>query len=113
MDDWHKVVWSDESKFNVFGSDGRVYIRRRVGEDCLMECVQSTVTFGGGSLMVWGCITCDGVGSLTKVDSRMNAKDYIKLWLHFMTSMGPEYSFQHNNAPCHQCEKCYLLAPVK
>ena len=22
MDDWHKVVWSDESKFNVFGSDG-------------------------------------------------------------------------------------------
>ena len=36
MDDWHKVVWSDESKFNVFGSDGRVYIRRRVGEDYLL-----------------------------------------------------------------------------
>ena len=64
----------------------------------------STVKFGGGSLMVWGCITCDGVGSLTKVDGRMNAKDYIKLWFHFMTSMGPEYSFQHDNAPCHRAK---------
>ncbi|CAB5377066.1 unnamed protein product [Rhizophagus irregularis] len=25
IDDWKKVVWSDESKFNVFGSDGREY----------------------------------------------------------------------------------------
>ena len=77
MDKWYKIVWSDESKFNLFGSDGRVYIRRRVGEDYLPECVQSTVKFGGGSVMVWGCITCNGVGPLTKVDGRMKATDYI------------------------------------
>lgn len=39
VDDWEKVIWSDESKFNLFGSDGRTYIRRRVGEDFLSECV--------------------------------------------------------------------------
>lgn len=108
MEDWYKVVWSDESKFNLFGSDGRVYIRRRVGEDYLPECVQSTVKFGGGSVMVWGCITCDGVGPMTKVDGRMNAKDYIglleKTLVPFMASMGPEYSFQHDNAPCHRAK---------
>ena len=27
--------------------------------------------FGGGSEMVWGCISCDGIGSLAKVDGRM------------------------------------------
>ena len=43
MDQWYKVVWSNESKFNIFGSDGRVYIRRRVGDNYLPECVQSTV----------------------------------------------------------------------
>ena len=25
MDDWHKVVWSDETKINRLGSDGRVW----------------------------------------------------------------------------------------
>ena len=85
------MVWSDESKFNLFGSDGRVYIRRREGEDYLPECVQSTVKFGGGSVMVWGCITSDGVGPLTTVDGRMKAKDYIDLLeqtlVSFMTTM--------------------------
>ena len=99
MDQWYKVVWSDEYKFNLFGSDDRVYIRRRAGEDYLPDCVQSTVKFGGGSVMVWGCITSDGVGPLTTVDGRMKAKDYIDLLeqtlVSFMTTMGPDYVFQH------------------
>ena len=99
MDQWYKVVLSDESKFNLFGSDGRVYIRRRVGEDYLPKCVQSTVKFGGGSVMVWGCIISDGVGPLTTVDGRMKAKNYIDLLeqtlVSFMTTMGPDYVFQH------------------
>ena len=91
IDQWYKVIRSDESKFNLFGSDGRVYIRRRVGEDYLPVCVQSTVKFGGGSVMVWCCITIDGVGPLTTVDGRMKAKDYIDLLeqtlISFMTTM--------------------------
>ena len=54
-------------------------------------CVQSTVKFGGGSVMVWCCITSDGVGPLTTVDGRMKAKDYIDLLeqtlISFMTTM--------------------------
>ena len=99
VDQWYKVIWSNESKFNLFGSNGRVYIRRRVREDYLPECVQSTVKFGGGSVMVWGCVTSDGVGPLTTVDGRMKAKDYIDLLeqtlVSFMTTMGSDYVFQH------------------
>ena len=55
-----------------------------------------------------GCITSDGVGPLTTVDSRMKAKDYIDLLeqtlVSFMTTMGPDYVFQHNNAPCHHAK---------
>ena len=25
MDDWRRVLWTDESKFNLFGSDGKQY----------------------------------------------------------------------------------------
>ena len=104
MAEWNKIIWSDESKFTLFGSDGRIYVRRRVGEEYLPECVQQTVKFGGGS--VWGCILCDGIGSLAKVDSRMKGVDYIDLLsanlLPYMQSMGPKFIFMDNNAPCHR-----------
>ena len=34
----------------------------------------TTVKFGRGSVMVWGCISCDGIG-ITKVEGRMNGKN--------------------------------------
>lgn len=52
LDDWKKVWFSDESKFNIFGSDGRRYCRRRPGEAYLPRNVKKTVKHGGGSLMV-------------------------------------------------------------
>ena len=65
----------------------------------ICRSAQSTVKFGGGSVMVWGCITSDGVGPLTTVDGRMKGKDYIDLLeqtlVSFMTTMGPDYVFQH------------------
>ena len=65
----------------MFGSDGRVYLRKKVGEDFLPECGDRTVKFEGGNVIMWGCITCDGVGPLVKVKRRMNSDDYIKLFL--------------------------------
>lgn len=53
--DWLRVVFSDESKFNLFGSDGKQYCWRwpRV-EDWN---VKKKVKHSGGSLQVWGCLT--------------------------------------------------------
>ena len=45
--------------------------------------------------MVCGCISCDGIGYITKVEGRMNSKDYIRLLsrhlLPYMQSMGSSY----------------------
>ena len=54
-------MWSDESKFNIFKSDGRTYIRRRIGEEFQDDCVMATVKYGGESVMVWGCMCEDKV----------------------------------------------------
>lgn len=70
------MVFSDESKFNLFGSDGRQWCRQRVGEEFLDRNVKKRMQGGGGSVMVWGCITSKGVGRLHCIKGIMDAKKY-------------------------------------
>lgn len=34
LDQWKNVLWTDESKFELFGSKRRTFIRRRPGKEC-------------------------------------------------------------------------------
>ena len=79
VEEWKKVIFSDESRFNLFGSDGRQYCRRRVGEEFLDRNVNKVIKHGGGSLMVWGCITWNGPGQLWRVDKTLNAKQFCQI----------------------------------
>jgi len=68
-DFWKSVLFSDESKFNIFGSDGRVMVWRKPNKqmDCKNLC--PTVKHGGGNELVWGCMSATGVGNLVFIDS--------------------------------------------
>jgi hypothetical protein len=59
LDWWKSVLWSDESKFGIFGSNRHVFVRRRVGERRISACVVPTGKHGG--VMVWGCFAGDTV----------------------------------------------------
>ncbi|GFX44888.1 uncharacterized protein TNCV_3429371 [Trichonephila clavipes] len=37
--DWHQVVFSDESRFNLWGHDGHIRVRGYTGKRCLPEYV--------------------------------------------------------------------------
>ena len=52
MDYWNHVLWSDEMKINLFGSDSFKYVWRRPGEEYKDKCVMLTVKHGGGNVMV-------------------------------------------------------------
>ena len=52
IEQWKQVLWTDESKFEIFGSKRRMYCRRKSDERHTPQCVKPTVKFGGGSLMV-------------------------------------------------------------
>ncbi len=54
MDYWNHVLWSDETKINVFGSEGVKRVRQQPGEEYKDKCVFSTVKLGGGD--------CHGLG---------------------------------------------------
>ncbi len=60
---WKRVLWSDESKFNILvGNHGRRVLRAKEEGD-LPACYQRSVQ-KPASLMVWGCISAYGMGSL-------------------------------------------------
>lgn len=75
-DDWKKVLWSDETKISIFGSDGVRYVRRRPGEDNIPECTSATMKHPV-SVMIWGCMAMTGVGRIPVVNGTINAVNYI------------------------------------
>src|SRR6266481_644453 len=72
VEDWKRVVWSDETNINNLGSDGRKWVWKRAGEGLSDRLVEGTVKFGGGSLMLWGCMMWEGPGYATRIDWRMD-----------------------------------------
>ncbi len=54
LDEWYQVLFTDETKSECFGTNRRVYVRRRKGERFLKECLKPTIKHGGGSVMAWG-----------------------------------------------------------
>lgn len=107
---WDAVHFSDESKFNVFGSDGNCYVRRRTGERLSLRCVKKTVKFGGGGVMVWGMISSTGVGPIIRLNGNMNAEVYKQLLQQHVVpnlrfSACQPAIFMQDNAPCHKAKK--------
>jgi transposase len=112
VEDWKKIVWSDETKINRLGSDGRKWVWKKAGESLSDRLVQGTQKFGGGSVMVWGCMLWNGPGYACKIDGRMNGDLYIKtLEEDLQASLGyygksaGDVIFQQNNDSKHTCKK--------
>ena len=36
---WNKVLWTDKSKFEIFGSNRSVYVKERVSERAATPCI--------------------------------------------------------------------------
>ena len=68
VEEWERVIWSDETKINRIGSDGEQWVWKQVVEELIEREVQGTVKFGGGNIMVWGCMGWNGVEELAEVE---------------------------------------------
>ncbi|CAG8835743.1 18988_t:CDS:2, partial [Gigaspora margarita] len=55
--EWQTVIFSDKSR----------------------ECINTTVKYGGGSVMFWGCFSWWGVGPLVEVKGNMNSDSYVNV----------------------------------
>ncbi len=96
---WKSVLWSDESKFDILvGNHGRRVLWAKEEGD-LPACYQHSVQ-KPASLMVWGCISAYGMGSLHVLEGIMNAERYIKV-LEQTSRPSRWCVFQQDNAKPH------------
>ena len=76
VEDWKRVWFSDETKINRLGSDGRKFVWKEAGESLSDRLVEGTVKFGGGNIMIWGCMNWEGIGFACRIEGRMNGELY-------------------------------------
>ena len=112
VEDWKQVIFSDESKFVMgYGNKGpRVW--RQKYERHKAVCLKRSVKHPA-SVMVWGCVSSRGVGSLCFLSPKttVNTEMYIDLLdaylLPFVDKLfaDDDFVFQHDLAPAHRSYK--------
>lgn len=104
---WNRVLFTDESKYNIFGSDGRSKVWRKPNTALDPKNIIPTVKHGGGSVMVWGAMSASGVGRLVFIDGNMDRHQYKNILEQNLKPsvdklcLGNQWIFQQDNDPKH------------
>ena len=124
VEDWKRVIWSDESAI-VLGRKSRQHrCIRKKGQAFLARHCDGTVKSGKITMMVWACFSGVGPGPLIVCEAgSVTADRYIEILndgaITFVeTLLKPEpgadsitvatentFLFIHDNAPCHKAAK--------
>jgi transposase len=110
-EDWKKVIFSDESKFLLFKSDGHQYAWFKPGQALDPRFTLKAIKHGARNIMVWGCITAKGMGRLFRIEGIMCAPEYVDILkkqlggtlkdLNIKCTGKNGYIFQQDNDPKH------------
>lgn len=107
---WNNVIWSDESKIELFNHSHQRQVWRKKGEEFKPNNTIPTVKFGGGNIMVWGCFSSSGTGKIHIIKERMNSAIYREILEENlfesveMLNLGQDWIFQQDNDPKHRAK---------
>lgn len=73
---WNKILWTDKTKIELFGHNKERCAWRMKNTTFKEKHLLPTVKFGGGSIMLWGCVASAGTGNHVKVEGRMDSNQY-------------------------------------
>lgn len=107
VEEWKRVLWSDESKFNLCNSDGNAYVRRPMNQRYNPRYTKGTIKYGGGNIMVWGAFSWYGIGPLHRINGIMDSLQYreilqTKMKPFAVDNMPQNWVFQQDNDPKHK-----------
>ena len=101
LNQWRRVFFTDESRFNLDFNDGSQEVWRQPGERFAACIIAEHDCYGDGSLMVWGGIWAGG--------RTLNAARYLNdiirpQVIQQMRRLGAGYLFMDDNALCHRAQ---------
>jgi len=124
VEDWKKVIWSDESAIVLGRKSRRRRCIRKKGQAFLSRYCDGTVKSGKVTIMVWACFTGAGPGPLIVCDAgSVNADRYLEILKDGVVTLVDKllevppgadsivvatddtFLFMHDNAPCHTATK--------
>lgn len=76
MRQWRNALWTDESKYEVFGQHCRTFAKRPKDEKMLADLLRQQLSKQGGSFLVRDCFSLSGTGDLVKIEGTMNKQNY-------------------------------------
>ncbi|KAK3527053.1 hypothetical protein QTP86_008664 [Hemibagrus guttatus] len=106
-EDWENVIWSDETKIELFGKNSTCRVWRRKNAELHPKNTIPTVKHGGGNIMLRGCFSAKEPGRLIRVKERMNGAMYREILSKNLLpsaralKMKRGWVFQHDNDPKH------------
>lgn len=103
---WRNILWSDETKVNLFSSDSGRNVRRPKGKVYHVNYTPKTDKHGGGNIMVWGCFSWNGVGPIFRIEDTMTKFEYKNILENIMLPYAEDnmpliWRFQQDNDPKH------------
>ncbi|KAK6298276.1 hypothetical protein J4Q44_G00313310 [Coregonus suidteri] len=75
-EEWEKVMWSDETKIELFGLNSTRRVWRKKKDEYNPKNTIPTVKHGGGNIIHWGCFSAKGTGRLHRIEGRMGGAMY-------------------------------------
>jgi transposase len=109
VEDWSKVVWTDECSVEVQRSSKHAMVWRKSGERMKTDCLQPSLKSGRRTIMIWGCFQGEELGPVTviekgQIDSAKYCKMLGDIFLPYFRTLEKDSIFMQDNAPIH-CSK--------
>ena len=102
-EEWNRVVFSDEKKFNLDGPDGLQYYWHDLRKEPQYFSKRAQ---GGGSVMVWAACAANGKTNLVFINGKIDSKKYQDILQENLVPLGAHiggknWMYQQDNATIH------------
>ncbi|CAF1440010.1 unnamed protein product, partial [Rotaria sordida] len=96
IDDWKRVIFSDETAFYIIKRKKEVKIWRTKNERWKEGCMHVAAVGGGGRVNFWGAITAEGTGCFRIYTENTNSDVYCGILENYLIPTMQLYQMENN-----------------